>query len=62
MESEKPGQYKLTVLYYASKGQGTARSVPWTVNVRLGDNATPQTFSGTLSTVGQEQSVTTWKF
>ncbi|SRR6266851_3367702 len=55
-----PGEYRVTVLYYAAKNDA-ARKVPWRVTVRL-KNGSVQTYSGVLRTVHEEQTVDTFRF
>jgi len=54
------GEYRLTVLYYSSSGDDESpQPLNWKVTVRLNDGESQKNFSGTLTAVGEEQTVTT---
>ena len=55
MESGIAGDYRLAVLYF----DGSGNALTWRVTLRLGDGQ-PQTFTGSLTALKEEQTVTTF--
>ena len=60
IEKALPGDYRLSVLYFGVRGDPVP-PMPWRVIVRRGDGR-PRAFSGVLTEVGEEQTVTTFTF
>lgn len=57
-----PGEYRVTVLYFAAKGEGAPRKVSWRVALRLRNGASQRTYSGVRQSVGQEQTAAMFRF